>query len=260
MRYFWLGILVGTMMLVACGDDDSDFAQEIVDPSTVVKDIMTDSRDGKTYKTVQIGDQIWMAENLNYETENSYCYNDSIELCEKFGRLYTWADAMDSIGIWTQNGYDCGNKKNCKPIYPVRGVCPRGWHLPTKAEFEILFSAVDGLSTDGAVLKSTSGWEDYRGKIGNGTDVYSFAVLPAGYGGLLGFNQKGYGAYFWSSTETEIGDFDNAYLDALTDVGIDANTEIASCAYGVDFQTEFSEAGLDIFGKSMWYSVRCVKD
>ena len=56
--------------------------------------VLTDERDGQTYKIVKIGDQTWMAENLNYKTESSFCYNDSTEYCETYGRLYTWAAAV----------------------------------------------------------------------------------------------------------------------------------------------------------------------
>ena len=159
---------------------------------------MTDSRDGQTYKTVTIGSQTWMAQNLNYVTENSYCIEDNTSNCTKYGRLYTWAAAMDSVGTWSANGKGCGFGRTCSPTYPVRGVCPTGWHLPTSAEFETLFTAVGGQSIAGKKLKSTNGWNNN----GNGMDDYSFSVLPAGvwiYGG--GGGAVGLYTDFWSSTE-----------------------------------------------------------
>ena len=137
---------------------------------------MTDERDGQTYKTVTIGTQTWMAENLNYETAKSYCYGDNVTNCAKYGRLYTWAAAMDSAGTWTTNGLSCGYSKTCLPTYPVRGVCPEGWHLPTQMEWNTLFTAVGGQSTAGLKLKSSPGWNSR----GNGTDAFGFSALPAG--------------------------------------------------------------------------------
>src|SRR5574344_499811 len=97
---------------------------------------LTDSRDGQTYKTIVIGTQTWMAENLNFETEESYCLDDDAVNCSKYGRLYKWAAAMDGAGTWTSNGKGCGYDVTCSPIYPVRGICPEGWHLPDTTEFK----------------------------------------------------------------------------------------------------------------------------
>jgi uncharacterized protein (TIGR02145 family) len=145
---------------------------------------LTDDRDGQTYKTVKIGEQWWMAENLNYryiqqtaeEDSSSYCYNDDPANCAKYGRLYLRSAAMI--------------------------VCPEGWHLPDTTEWSKLFTAVGGDSTTGKKLKSQSGWKDYDGTSGNGTDAYGFSALPAGdRNGYGNFNNEGRTAYFWSSTE-----------------------------------------------------------
>ena len=195
---------------------------------------ITDTRDGQTYKTVTIGTQTWMAQNLNYETADSYCYNDTPSNCTKYGRLYTWAAAMDSVGTWSANGKDCGYKKTCTPTYPVRGVCPTGWHLPTKAEFETLFTVVGGPSTAGTKLKSTTGWNSG----GNGTDAYSFSALPAGGRDYnVNYNDEGYSAGFWCSTES------GSYY-----------------AYYVLLRYSIDDAGLYYNFKYYGFSVRCVKD
>ena len=237
---------VFVLLLVACSDDDNSTKASdkiVVDSSGT----MTDSRDGQTYKTVTIGTQTWMAENLNYaytgvpynysdntSDSTSWCYNNDASNCTKYGRLYTWAAAMDSVGTWTTNGKGCGYNKTCSPTYPVRGVCPEGWHLPTRAEFETLFTAVGGQSTAGNMLKSTSGWNSS----GNGTDAYSFSALPAGDRGSSGFYfDEGENANFWSSTERNS---DNAY--------------------GMYLGYDDDGANLGYDGKNDGYSVRCVKD
>ena len=149
-----------------------------------------DSRDGQTYRIVKIGTQVWMAENLNYETANSYCYDDVSGNCSKYGRLYTWEAATTA--------------------------CPSGWHLPSTTEWETLFTAVGGKSIAGTKLKSMSGWDtDIDGtKIcvsncdvnGNGTDAYGFSALPAGCkNGDFAF--EGVDAYFWSVSSAPYGNY-----------------------------------------------------
>ena len=116
---------------------------------------LLDERDGQEYKTVKIGDQWWMAENLNYNNGNSYCYADSAEYCEKYGRLYYYASVR-------------GNK-----------LCPSGWRSPDTSDFQILVSAVGGVKVAGQMLKSTTGWVK-RGEDVNGVDAFGFSALPAG--------------------------------------------------------------------------------
>ena len=136
---------------------------------------MTDPRDGQTYRTVKIGNQVWMAENLKVKTENSWCYACEESICKEYGRLYTWEMAKTS--------------------------CPAGWHLPSKNEFETLFEAVGGESIAGKELKSADDWN-----IGNGTDAYAFSVLAAGIRDFHGsYIDGGYSALFWSSSEYSSG-------------------------------------------------------
>ncbi len=182
----------------------------------------TDERDGQTYKTVTIGTQTWMAQNLNYaytgvpfdngyytSDSTSWCYDNAPANCAKYGRLYTWAAAMDSVGEWSTNGKGCGYGKTCSPTYPVRGICPKGWHLPPySSEFSTLFDAVGGKSTAGTKLKSVSGWSN-----GNGTDAYGFSALPAGYRSGSGlFSSSNDVAFFWRAAEYIHGDGGAYYM------------------------------------------------
>ncbi|PBC73451.1 fibrobacter succinogenes major paralogous domain-containing protein [Fibrobacter intestinalis] len=204
---------------------------------------LTDARDGQFYKTVKIGEQIWMAENLNYDynggTAKSYCYNDEPDSCAKYGRLYTWAAAMDSVGVFGDGGKGCGGYGvTCKATYPVRGVCPEGWHLPSDGEWQTLFKTVGGTGVAGTKLKSTSGWDDYDGKSGNGSDKYGFSVLPAGDRRVGGsYLDAGEHAFFWSSTG---GSSYNAYYWY--------------------FSFDIEDVNSDYDSKHHGFSVRCLRD
>ena len=109
-----------------------------------------------TEKNVKIGNQIWMAKNLNDASKGGICYGDKPENCEKYGRLYTWEEATKA--------------------------CPSGWHLPSNAEWQILVDLAGGDEVAGGKLKAKSGWNYYEGKSGNGTDDFGFSALPGGYG------------------------------------------------------------------------------
>ncbi|MBO4436165.1 MAG: fibrobacter succinogenes major paralogous domain-containing protein [Fibrobacter sp.] len=184
---------------------------------------MTDERDGKVYRTVKIGDQTWMAENLNYADSvntpslkgRSLCYNDESKNCEVAGRLYTWAAAIDSVNLYKEYSIDCGDGKTCTLPDTVYGICPSGWHLPNTAEWETLLVAVGGelfltyedKYTSGKTLKSATGWftNELDGENGNGTDSVGFSALPAGTAFIgayyINFSYVGEAAFFWSSSE-----------------------------------------------------------
>lgn len=167
-----------------------------------------DDRDQKKYRMVTIGSQIWMAENLDYADTVEYpgmkgrnwCYNNSLDSCAKYGRLYSWAAAMDSAGIFSTNGKNCGWRKTCSPAYPVRGICPKGWHLPSSGEWKTLYSAMGSTPYYAIQAKGFVKWP-------NATDAYGFSAFPAGYsydylGGRY-FSHVGSLAEFWSSTEDD---------------------------------------------------------
>ncbi|MCQ2103053.1 MAG: fibrobacter succinogenes major paralogous domain-containing protein [Fibrobacter sp.] len=187
-------LALGTVMsLSGCGEDSGTNANNGNGSNFVDDAKMVDSRDGKTYKTVKIGDKVWMAENLNYQTGESKCYDNKPENCDKYGRLYVWREAVTA--------------------------CPEGWHLPSKEEFEELETLAGQKAGDidmaGTMLKSTTGWMYDAGKGGNGTDGLGFGALPVGYydSSFDDFYYEGSGAYFWSSTEGSSSDAYTLNLD-----------------------------------------------
>jgi uncharacterized protein (TIGR02145 family) len=130
---------------------------------------LKDTRDGKTYKTVKIGEQVWMAENLNYNANGGECYGKVPANCGKYGRLYNWETA--------------------------KAVCPEGWNLPTETGWRELEHFAGGNEVAGKKLKAKRGWGDS----GNGTDNYGFSALPSSPG--YGSGDVGYYGRWWSATE-----------------------------------------------------------
>ena len=213
---------------------------------------ITDKRDGYTYKTVKIGDQYWMAQNLNFAAEGSRCYKDTLSYCDRYGRLYTWGEAMDSVAAFSENGKGCGYNKTCSPTYPVRGVCPEGWHLPDSSEINRLIGFAGGPDSAGAKLKSTSGWCDERC---NGTDDYGFNAFPVGtysrqrmsnssyvYNVTFGFSTNS--AHFWTSTEVEDTNIFNSIQESVI---------------GLSFQSGGMAYTYTLFRYS-GYPLRCLKN
>lgn len=142
-------------------------AQELL-TSTFTYGTYTDQRNQdytRYYKTIEIAGNTWFAQNLNYNTEGSYCYDDKEENCYLYGRLYTWEAAQNA--------------------------CPTGWHLMTAEEFS---SLLDAYESDATKLKSSKGW--YYDK--NGSDYLGFAVTPGGYYNGSDYSGKGKIAYLWN--------------------------------------------------------------
>jgi uncharacterized protein (TIGR02145 family) len=154
------------------GASSTPQAETILPSGNTDGGVLTDSRDGKKYKAVKIGSQTWMAENLNYDTSGSKCYENQPANCTKYGRLYNWATA--------------------------RNACPSGWHLPSDDEYEVLEKYVGGRNVAGKKLKAKSGWNNN----GNSTDEFGFSALPGGLGNSSGgFSYVGSSGYWWSATE-----------------------------------------------------------
>ena len=141
---------------------------EYFDPDTDYG-TMKDTRDGKTYKTVVVNGQLWMAENLNYSGNNvgtAVCYSDNLNNCDQYGRLYSRDAAMDDSRCKYLSDCDLGNG-------PIQGICPDGWHIPTVEEMENL---VDFIGDNVSRYKSTGSTWNYDG----GVDTYGLSFLGAG--------------------------------------------------------------------------------
>lgn len=178
--------------------DGADFSQSGLGRVTFITPGVADIG-GRTYRTVNIGGVTWLAENLDFKfsgcniggsgtpsTPNAWYYNND-ELTYGYG------------------GRKCGLMYNwyaCKLLNDNKSELIPGWHVPTNDEWTALANAVGGTSTAGTKLKASGvSWANSWG----GTDDYGFAVLPAGYYNS-NFNGAGYGAFFWTITESGSSD------------------------------------------------------
>ena len=188
----------------------------------VVYGEMTDERDGQTYKTVKVNDNVtWMAENLNYAylqptaelDSSSWCYFDTIEGCNRYGRYYLWSAMIDSAGIFSDKTKGCGyfvtkdEWKKCPVEGSIRGVCPEGWRLPTYKDYQglMFWRHKASLGVDfGELQLQNAGcydesWNDEmsRGLVGSSNfwlvDEKNFeeGIIDAYVGNSLGYSESG---------------------------------------------------------------------
>ncbi len=211
--YFIIPIILVFTLVFGCKNDKAEMQD----------------KDGNTYKTITIGNQVWMAENLNYATESgSWHYNDNPENGELYGRLYTWETACE--------------------------VCPDGWHLPTAEEWEQLIDFVENNIENNdsthknlqvaKALAATNGWNS-TGDINSvaaelsSNNKTGFTALPGGYRYYDGkYYNRGQVGIWWTSSKFPL------------------SKEVYRSAYYISNRS----VGNDFV--SGWYgaSVRCVKD
>ncbi len=141
---------------------------------TAQDDVFVDDRDGQSYDIIEIGEQTWLASNLNYESESSAWYNNKKKYGKRHGRLYTWEDALNA--------------------------CPQGWHLPSDKEWTDLIDYLGGPKKAGLDLKA------------NGSS--GFDAFFSGFRDSTGtFYDLGHDANFWTSTSVGEFEAWRCYLD-----------------------------------------------
>jgi len=194
-------VCVFTLTILSC--EKSSVSPKSGDTNTII-----DSRDGQEYKTVVIGSQTWMAENLNFDAgEGSYCYSDIVENCDTYGRLYEWEVLIDG-------------ELRGSPLFPsgIQGLCPDGWHVPSSAEWDTLTEFIRSEQLDveissstfgdsyyyiGKYLKAPTSWGEQSGSgtpIDIGEDTYGFSALAGGKkDAWYGFKGTGALAMWWTS-------------------------------------------------------------
>lgn len=200
-----------------------------------------DSRDNRSYKTVKIGTQTWLAENLNVGTmgvgskeQNNdgaiekYCYNDEASNCDFAGGLYQWAEAMDLP-------YIC-NTTNCSAQIQAtkhQGICPDNWHIPTKKEFQALNDLLDpgSLLVAGASLKANNTGHFMWDEISNNGNPYGFSAVPTGWRTEgMSFDYQYSSTWFTSAT---LEQFDVPYAPSLEEGSSGFSDNPAKRTYGM---------------------------
>ncbi len=190
-----------------------------------------------TSNEVTIGKQVWMTENLNVD---AFRNGDAIPEAKTYEE---WRKAgQNKQPIWcyydndTNNGTKYGKLYNWYAVNDPRGLAPKGWHIPSDAEWNKLTFFLGGEHVAGEKMKSTSGWQDS----GNGSNDSGFSGLPGGnrnYGGPFSFYLIGFTGYWWSSTENNTS---NAWLRLLNNKDGDVGRNEGNKGYG--------------------FSVRCLRD
>jgi uncharacterized protein (TIGR02145 family) len=185
----WLSaVIIAGCLLLACACRKDDFTGD--------SGWFTDTRDAREYRWIRIGTQIVMAENLDW-----------------LPSVYPSAEGSDTLSlyyVYRYEGRTAAEAANTRE-YRDYGVfynwtaammaCPEGWHIPDDGEWDILVNSLGGEYTAGKSMKSGRGWEKFEGNTGNGTNSSGFSGIPAGGRQAAGgFYEKGFNAFFWTSS------------------------------------------------------------
>jgi uncharacterized protein (TIGR02145 family) len=198
---------------------------------------LIDNRDSTVYRTIEVGNRVWMADNLNYgktissdqkprknnEVEK-YCYGDAEANCFRFGALYTWREMMQYT------------KADNSRRGSVQGVCPPGWHIPTDKEWSIMVEELGGPEKAGKRMKAINLW---RPEFADFFYPSGFNASPAGNLDISGqYYYFGNIATFWSSSlETD----QNAWQRTLTNTGTGVYRNDSNIEYGFSVRCVFDE-------------------
>lgn len=236
------------VLLTSCAEDDSDLPNN-KNPNIVTGETGTfiDARDNQTYKWVEIGDQTWMAENLNFTGNNG-----QIHITDAF----LWL-TNDSYNAWCY--YDNVNNSTYGVLYQhsaALNAVPEGWHLPTLEEWDQLKTylidneySFDGIIGNDGIAKALaphSGWDHsgIYGTIGNNDfinyqNITGFTALPGGYRTPQNFIDEGFGANWWTAT---------------------SHNTVKSAAYTKRIHSGIINMTGDLVGKANGLYVRCIKN
>lgn len=217
---------------------------------------------------VIIGDQVWQGQNVNDSTKGGACYNNDEENCETFGRLYTWAEAMDKDTSYNHKSVGA-IKKN------YQGICPNGYHIPTGTDWDNLKKYVNSTKR-AAEIRTANDYgdkEDVSGIMLRGTtydsndmpiwstnggvqaeDTYGFMIVGAGKG------EFSY-AYNYDTDEYDIpqyGSFSDLLESAYFWIAAEESSNENQIAHYASFRIEYNWFGTDATYKTYTYSVRCL--
>jgi uncharacterized protein (TIGR02145 family) len=165
---------------------------------------LLDTRDNQVYKTIQIGTQIWMAQNLNYVSVNgnadhgkaSFCYDDLVENCDRYGRIYSWTASANVPSSYSTSIFVSEKRHEEK----YQGICPEGFHIPQTSEVELLLAYAGKVSSAG-LWNLTSDFLWLNSKADN---VLGLSILPSGwFTDYKAYVKEGQGVRFWLALDDE---------------------------------------------------------